>query len=254
MTISIKGTNSEETRMIKAIQKSLNAVSDGIIGGQTFTEMAQILSPDAFPYSTVMYNAPCIIAKNFLPFIPGKGMKNWKNSMSGSFAASGTPYSILVENGVIKRSEACHAWLGYPETVIYVYKDGTFGMDKVKDVKEIKKYKDIKYAVGGVGLINNKKDVYDPNSEGFCRINNEINYSDVLRKTTHNILGYKNGFWYGIMVRSMTGEQVKNFIRDKLKLEYAIMLDGGHISSINGAIAECQYNTSLKQNYGIQFY
>ena len=43
MTISIKGTNSEETRMIKAIQKSLNAVSDGIIGGQTFTEMAQIL-------------------------------------------------------------------------------------------------------------------------------------------------------------------------------------------------------------------
>lgn len=76
-------------------------------------------------------------------------------------------------------------------------------------------------------------------------------YSDVLRKTNHTVLGYKGGLLYGVYCRSMTAQQVNAFCRDKLKLEYAVMLDGGHVAAINGACNKI--NTQTRQFYAVRF-
>ena len=79
----------------------------------------------------------------------------------------------------------------------------------------------------------------------------ESAYSDVLRKTNHTVLGYKGGMLYGVYCRSMTAQQVNAFCRDKLKLEYAVMLDGGHVAAINGACNKI--NTQTRQFYAVRF-
>ena len=76
-------------------------------------------------------------------------------------------------------------------------------------------------------------------------------FADVLRKTNHTVLGYKGGMLYGVYCRSMTAQQVNAFCRDKLKLEYAVMLDGGHVAAINGACNKI--NTNQRQYYAVRF-
>ena len=98
------------------------------------------------------------------------------------------------------------------------------------------------WAVGGMGLLGN----YNPAAEGFTGA-----YSDVLRKTNHTVLGYKGGLLYGVYCKAMTAQQVNAFVRDKLKLEYAVMLDGGHVAAINGACSKI--NTQTRQFYAVRF-
>ena len=76
-------------------------------------------------------------------------------------------------------------------------------------------------------------------------------YSDVLRKTNHTVLGYKGGLLYGVYCKAMTAQQVNAFCRDKLKLEYAVMLDGGHVAAIHGACNKI--NTQTRQFYAVRF-
>ena len=73
----------------------------------------------------------------------------------------------------------------------------------------------------------------------------------MLRKTNHTVLGCKGGMLYGVYCRSMTAQQVNAFCRDKLKLDYAVMLDGGHVAAINGACNKI--NTQTRQFYAVQF-
>ena len=160
-----------------------------------------------------------------------------KNAISGSFSWQGQPCSIQVRGGKVVRGMSCHC--PTPESVLYKTTGGAVRIARVSSAAALG---DLVWAVGGMGLL----DHYDPAAEGFTGA-----YSDVLRKTNHTVLGYKGGMLYGVYFRSMTAQQVNALCRDKLKLEYAVMLDGGHVAAIHGACN--RINTQTRQFYAVRF-
>ena len=159
-----------------------------------------------------------------------------KNAISGSFSWQGAPCSILVRGKVV-RGMSCH--YPAPESVLYKTAGGAVRIARVSSAAALG---GVVWAVGGMGLLGN----YNPAAEGFTGA-----YSDVLRKTNHTVLGCKGGMLYGVYCRSMTAQQVNAFVRNKLKLEYAVMLDGGHVAAINGACN--RINTQTRQFYAVRF-
>lgn len=253
MSIDVKYTTSEEKRMIQGIQKAYNAVDNGIIGNQTLSEIAKDKCPEVFPLTLTIYGMPVIISKSIIPFDPNGGLKNWDWVVSGSYSYPDgqKPCSILVQDGKTICGFSAQAWLGYPDSVIYEKYDGTINICRVMYDSEIPDRKNVKWAIGGTGLLGN----YSPQSEGYYRFVKDgvqRDYSGVFRKTNHIIFGVKDGFKYGIYVRNMGGgETINNFIKDKFKLDYALKLDGGHIAAIKAPGFDI--NTSQSQGYGIQF-
>ena len=160
-----------------------------------------------------------------------------KNAISGSFSWQGQPCSILVRGGKVVRGMSCH--YPTPESVLYKKRDGAVHIARVSSAAALG---DVVWAVGGLGLLGN----YNPAAEGFTGA-----FSDVLRKTNHTVLGYKGGLLYGVYCRSMTAQQINALCRDKLKLDYAVMLDGGHVAAINGACNKI--NTQTRQFYAVRF-
>lgn len=240
MTNMTPGTGSEK-KLNQAIQKAIGAAQDGIIGPASAVDLAAKVGADCWPLTIQLYNMPVIVAKDITVSNPKKGCKNFANSLSGSFSYVKQPCSIAINNGEVLCGSACHAWLGQPETVLYRLKDGRFGWKRCVSADELPA--NVKWAVGGMGLCG----MYAPKSEGFTG-----QYSDVLRDTNHTALGAKNGLVYLIYCKSMTGAQVNEFCRDKLKLEYAVMLDGGHVASIWGEEKFSQINGAQPQYYLIQ--
>ena len=98
----IKGSTSEEIRMIKAIQRSVGALENGWIGNQTLSDIAAKLGADCFPLNVELYGQPCIIARDIEPVNMSGPLP--KNSISGSFSWQGQPCSILVRGGKIVRA------------------------------------------------------------------------------------------------------------------------------------------------------
>lgn len=231
----VKGSTSEEVRMIKAIQRSVGALDNGWIGNQTLSDIAAKLGADCFPLNVELYGQPCILARDIEPVNMSGPLP--KNAISGSFSWQGQPCSILVRGGKVVRGMSCH--YPRPESVLYKIAGGAV---RIAHVSSAAVRSNIVWAVGGLGLL----DHYDPAVEGFTGA-----YSDVLRKTNHTVLGYKGGLLYGVYCRSMTAQQVNAFCRDKLKLEYAVMLDGGHVAAINGACSKI--NTQTRQFYAVRF-
>lgn len=231
----IKGSTSEEVRMIRAIQRSVGALDNGWIGNQTLSDIAAKLGADCWPLNVELYGQPCIIARDIEPVNMSGALP--KNAISGSFSWQGQPCSILVRGEKVVRDWSCH----YPRPESVLYKT-TGGAVRIARVSSAVALGDVVWAVGGLGLL----DRYDPAAEGFTGA-----YSDVLRKTNHTVLGYKGGLLYGVYCRSMTAQQVNAFARDKLKLEYAVMLDGGHVAAINGACNKI--NTQTRQFYAVRF-
>ena len=231
----VKGSTSEEIRMIKAIQRSVGALDNGWIGNQTLSDIAAKLGADCWPLNVELYGQPCIIARDIAPVNMSGPLP--KNAISGSFSWQGQPRSILVRGGRVVRGMSCH--YPRPESVLYKTLDGAVRIARVSSATALG---DVVWAVGGLGLL----DRYDPAAEGFTDV-----YSDVLRKTNHTVLGYKGGMLYGVYCRSMTAQQVNALCRDKLKLEYAVMLDGGHVAAINGACNKI--NTQTRQFYAVRF-
>ena len=231
----IKGSTSEEVRMIKAIQRSVGALDNGWIGNQTLSDIAARLGADCFPLNVELYGQPCIIARDIEPVNISGPLP--KNAISGSFSWQGQPCSILVRGGKVVRGISCH--YPRPESVLYKTTDGAVRIARVSSVSALD---NVVWAVGGMGLLGG----YDPELDGFTGV-----YSDVLRKTNHTVLGYKGGMLYGVYCRSMTAQQVNAFCRDKLKLECAVMLDGGHVAAINGACNKI--NTQTRQFYAVRF-
>ena len=95
--------------------------------------------------------------------------------------------------------------------------------------------------------------IYDPPAEGFCRFQRAgkwYDYSDVLRRTDHTLLGIKGRHVYLCYVANMTGAQVNAFARDKHRFDMAIMLDGGGLAAINCGVAK--RNIYTKQGYILQ--
>ena len=231
----VVGSTSEEVRMIKVIQRSVGALDNGWIGNQTLSDIAAKLGADCFPLNVELYGQPCILARDIEPVNMSGPLP--KNAISGSFSWQGQPCSILVRDGKFVRGMSCH--YPRPESVLYKTTGGTVRIARVSSAAVLG---DVVWAVGGLGLL----DHYDPAADGFTGA-----YSDVLRKTNHTVLGYKGGMLYGVYCRSMTAQQVNAFVRGKLKLEYAVMLDGGHVAAINGACNKI--NTQTRQFYAVRF-
>ena len=231
----VKGSTSEEGRMIKAIQRSVGALDNGWIGNQTLSDIAAKLGADCFPLNVELYGQPCILARDIDPLNLSGRLP--ENSISGSFSWQGAPCSILVRAGRVVRGMSCH--YPTPESVLYKTLDGAVRIARVSSAAALG---NVVWAVGGMGLLGN----YNPAAEGFTGA-----FSDVLRKTNHTVLGYKGGLLYGIYCRSMTAQQVNAFCRDNLKLEYAVMLDGGHVAAIHAACSKI--NTNQRQYYAVRF-
>ena len=231
----IKGSTSEEIRMIRAIQRSVGALDNGWIGNQTLSDIAAKLGADCWPLNVELYGQPCILARDIEPVNMSGPLP--RNAISGSFSWQGQPCSILVRGGKVVRGMSCH--YPTPESVLYKTTDGAVHIARVSSVSALD---NVVWAVGGMGLLGG----YDPELDGFTGV-----YSDVLRKTNHTVLGYKGEMLYGVYCRSMTAQQVNAFVRDKLKLKYAIMLDGGHVAAIHGACNKI--NTNQRQYYAVRF-
>jgi len=246
----VKGATSNEKRMVKAIQSAIGAIVDGEIGTQTVSDIACLVGADCFPLTLKIYNAPVIIANNLIPF-EGKGgnLSGYSNVINGSFYSGNKPCSILVQDGIVRQKYACHApYYNKPETVLYRLKNDTVGIKVVLNTDELPK--NVQWAVGGLGLL----DCYDTAGQGFTKLTyngKTTDFSDVLRKTNHSMIGYKNNHFYMVYCENMTAAQVNAFAK-KLKLQYAIMLDGGHVAGINGGESFAKINTKQAQYYMIQ--
>lgn len=234
----VSGTTAEEKRLVKAIQTAVGAKADNSIGPVTLTDIAVKVKVKCFPLAVNLYEQPSIICEDILVFNPKAGCKNYTNSISGSFSYEKKPCSILVNDGKVVCESACHAWLKKPESVLYGLKNGGHGVKRCLSASELPS--GVKWAVGGLGLLDN----YSPTAEGFTG-----QYSDVLRSTNHTMLGVKNGMVYLCYCKNMTAQQVNAYAK-KLNLEYAIMLDGGHVAAINSA--STKINTAQTQYYAIQ--
>lgn len=231
----VVGSSSEEVRMIKAIQRSVGALDNGWIGNQTLSDIAAKLGADCFPLNVELYGQPCILARDIDPLNLSGRLP--KNAISGSFSWQGQPCSILVRGGKVVRNWSCH--YPRPESVLYKIPGGAVRIARVSSAAALG---GVVWAVGGMGLLGN----YNPAAEGFTGA-----YSDVLRKTNHTVLGYKGGMLYGVYCKNMTAQQVNAFVRGKLKLEYAVMLDGGHVAAIHAAVS--RINTNQRQYYAVRF-
>lgn len=221
--------------MIKAIQRSVGALENGWIGNQTLSDIAARLGANCFPLNVELYGQPAILARDIDPLNLSGPLP--RNAISGSFSWQGQPCSILVRGGRTVRSMSCHC--PTPESVLYKTRDGAVRMARVSSAAALG---GVVWAVGGMGLL----DRYAPAAEGFTGA-----YSDVLRKTNHTVLGYKGGLLYGVYCKAMTAQQVNAFVRGKLKLEYAVMLDGGHVAAIHAACSKI--NTNQRQYYAVRF-
>lgn len=160
----------------------------------------------------------------------------WTNWVNGTFFwydkdGKTFPTSILIIDGEIIRDEANHLWdYDCPQSVIVVYNDGYVAMQTVKYAHDLDGLKDIRLAIGGVGLVNTIDPTfrYNPSGEGF-----KGRFADVLRKTNKTVLAYNKK---EDKIYLMTRPNIfhKSFWQfDLLKLckacgyDYAISLDGG---------------------------
>lgn len=240
MTNMTPGTGSEK-KLLQAIQSRIGAAQDGILGPASAVDLAVEVGADCWPLTIQLYGHPVIVCEDITISNPKKGCKYFANSLSGSFSYVKQPCSIAVNDGKVLGANACHAWLGQPETVLYRLRDGRFGWKRVLYADQLPA--GVKWAVGGMGLLG----MYAPKEEGFAG-----QYADVLRDTNHTVLGVKRGMVYLIYVKSLTGAQVNELCRDKLQLDYAVMLDGGHVAAIWGDERFAQINGTTAQYYMIQ--
>lgn len=243
---------SDEKELIIGLQHSVGAKEDASIGNQTLIQIATKLCPDIFPLAVKMYGQPVLVGKDILAFDPNGSLKNYNNTISGSFTyiAGETPCSIMINGGKDIWSSASKAWAGFKESVICKYKDGSIKLFKVKNTSEIPDRANVVVAVGGMGLL----DAYNPYAEGFRSFTFEgktFNHGDVLRNTNHTILGVKDGWFYGLYCANMNASEINQFCYQNMKFDMAILLDGGHIAAIN--TDDIDININQKQGYGIQF-
>lgn len=234
----VSGETPAEKRLVTATQTAVGAIADNYVGLQTMTDIARTVGAKCFPLGVDIYSNPVIIAEDLTPSAVSAPLSRYANAISGSFSYNGKPCSILISNGKVICYEACHSWLNYPESVLYRKNDGAYGIKRCYTTAELPS--GIRWAIGGFGLLEN----FDPAAEGFMG-----QYADVLRKTNHTMVGYKGHHVYLCYCKNMTAGQVNDYAK-KLKLDDAVMLDGGHVSAINSESS--RINTAQKQYYIVQ--
>lgn len=174
--------------------------------------------------------------------------KNYRNCLSGTFQYQNKANAILISNGRVISNVSAHGWLGFPDSVILCLTDGTIDIDRLIGIPE-EKLSQVKWAISGMGLLDN----YNPAVEGYGKFTQggkTYDYSDVLRRTHHTALGVKDAKVYGFYLANMTADEVNAYMK-KESMEFAIMLDGGHVAAVN--CDEYSANASQKQHNIIQF-
>lgn len=174
--------------------------------------------------------------------------KNYRNCISGTFQYQNKANAILISNGRVISNVSAHGWLGFPDSVILCLTDGTIAIDRLIGIPE-EKLSQVKWAISGCGLLDN----YNPAVEGYGKFTQggkTYDYSDVLRRTHHTALGVKDAKVYGFYLANMTADEVNAYMK-KEGMEFAIMLDGGHVAAVN--CDEYSANASQKQHNIIQF-
>lgn len=174
--------------------------------------------------------------------------KNYRNCISGTFQYNNVANAILVNGGKVINNLSAHGWLGYPDSVILCSNDGKITIDRLISIPN-EKLSEVKWAISGMGLLDN----YNSSVEGYARFTKDgktYDYSDVLRKTNHTAIGVKDGLVYGFYLANMTANQVNTYVK-KQGMEIAIMLDGGHIASVN--CDDYGANVSQPQHNIVQF-
>lgn len=158
----------------------------------------------------------------------GNPISWFSNTFNGTFSSGGKPISVMVNNGKSINGNSCHYLWRYPETVVWIKKDGTYGSNRVQTYTQIKGHKDIVFAIGGVGISN-----YSPISEGFCKFERaniftdeleKKDFSDVLDKTNHSVFGFKDGKFFGSIMYG-SGEEIALETK-KMGMEHVVMGDG----------------------------
>ena len=235
-----------EKLLVAEIQRKAGALDNGVIGCETLVKLLHALGIPFKPFTLIIYGKPVIVAKDIIPVASnGKPVKDYANCISGSFTwpSGKTPCSILVKDGKAVNDMSCHAHLKKPETVIYKRKsDGKIMCGRYTQITP-GMASELSWAIGGMGLLDN----YSPATEGFTG-----DYADVLRKTNHTALGVKGGLCFLCYMPNMTASEINNHFKTWLKLDMAVMLDGGHLAAINGTESFAKLNTSQQQGYLIQ--
>jgi len=185
------------------------------------------------------------------------------NCVNGSFFypdGKGNLYStsILIIDGVIYHNEANHFYdFGTPQSVFIVYKDGKVDMKRVNFATELD-YKNIKVAVGGVGLRNtlDANFRYSPVTEGFkkgyrLQDGKWVDYTDVLQKRNKTVVGYNktNNKVYLLTKESISHGSLINLISDNSTGEaydIALSLDGGGSTFMNNLTDMVLYGDGRK--------
>jgi len=188
-----------------------------------------------------------------LTWNPNGTLRDWANSFNGTFSW-GRPISIMVNKGQVIRGRSCHYLWGYPESVLWIKKDGSKGVSRVKYITDIPNHTDIQFAIGGVGISN-----YNPDAEGFCefdRLNintNEIEhkkFDDVLRRTEHSVFGFKGDKFFASIMYG-TSEEIKAEC-DFQGFTHVIQGDGGGWASCN--TKDYELNLTKHQYSAVQVY
>jgi hypothetical protein len=169
--------------------------------------------------------------------------------------------SILVLKNKIVKNTANHLWgFDCPQSVLCYYRDGTFGIEKIKKAPElfidndVNKSSRVWWAIGGIGLIS--KYGYNPASEGFKRDVNLAtgkidDYSDVTRIANHASIGVdKDGMVYWVRHYMVSLEKCVSHMKE-LGCVMAIALDGG--GSTQMATPKWKMAGSRKVPMSIQF-
>ncbi len=245
----------DEVEKIKSIQRALRVVPDGSFGSYTLDIIYRYFVKPVKCYLLKAYGINVIIGRPENVKIvsgEGKGTKYYNNSISGTFSTyeksgRGVPISITIVDNQIIREYSCHVDDKKPESVIYF--DGSkVGIEREQYAKSvIAKHKEIKWAIGGLGLVKDGDyKYYDNVKEGFAE-----EFEDVIRNTSHTVI-YEDKWGY-IGLAYFRKHRTRNVIRilKNLGVVNAVQLDGGHLSSIN--TKEYKQNINQRQYSIVKF-
>jgi len=128
------------------------------------------------------------------------------------------PTSILKVKNKILREQANH--LPYPQGVFCYYQDGTFGIEQVKNARDLSK--PVWWAMGGVEYVRDSMVTYNRTSEGFVG-----KFADVHRRTKQTSIGFtKEGKI--LLARHWDSDRAECAIHMReMGCVYALGLDGG---------------------------
>jgi len=177
---------------------------------------------------SITFGTPLVFASG------GNPTRYYSNTYNGTFSYN-KPISIMVNHGEPICENSCHYAWGFPESVLWIKKDGSHGVSRVQSWKQIKGWQNIVTAIGGVGISN-----HYPELEGFSdfkainiwnKRTEHKDFSDVLRRTEHSVVGFKDDLFFASIMYGTSKEiQVECL---KQGFTNCVQLDGGSWASCN---------------------